>query len=1233
MGVSSATSARTNRLTTLRLLSLDEFVDEAQLLRLRVDAGGVRRLMALGTLPFLGSDLLPRFGLTALLMLADCLESDALGRVDALSERAQLFASAAAGVSSSYALTFNALRGDLAKRAVLGELQRMLPVLEPSALQSLRGDARLEWRMREALDELSVAIAESDLSDHTYTPAMGMDVVEQTSNSQITGELKPRRTDSGSHPLFSELGRKTELHRPVSDVPLASTFNEFKATVERRKRREREQLRSAEPTTQMSDDVETIPFIDPLRRRMDGSAAASASPVRPEPRPDTAPSSPTAHDARSDAESRETALAPTSPPSALQPEEPSGSDAARNTEFDTTSGARRVNVSAAQRAVDQSDGWPFRSDGDAGVDSTVSGIYTAAAAVEPPDNTSDVLIEDFGPARGLSPAFKTAEPSRAPNGPNRGTERHRRVPTDERQPAAARRNTADPLAAPVAIPALGGARGPIKQRLLNKGVGGMWTDRDSSSAAERTTTPTRAFRAEPPSERAEPPSERAEPPSERAEPPTNNLDAVDTPSLERERVPTKTNSVVSTVANDATALLEQAIAALQRSATDRVAQSDLLVIAGHEDRALGERAWKALAPALRTQGRPDELLAALLLMAELETVRAKRLALRREAAILAEDRLGNHQQAFDLYMALIRDGESSDELLERASTLAEAFNWWAPFAENLRDLVMSAERVIDVVPATRAAALIFADRLMDRRGAAALYRRLHEAGRATPSELFAIAEDDRDKGDLKRAHQRFLEVAGSETGAERARAFLSAADVSDDDEEIQVFLEAALLAQPTNKEARGLYVRRAQTEEETAHAIAFLADLEPESDVDRELQLARIANVEFGDSEAEIKALRQAIDHAGARNLETGFALSEAQGEAVGPEEEESTLRAMRDLVTTDAEFVEVTLRLHDAIARRGADESEALQPLQDAFNAGRYDDRVVQKLVDSFRARGRVDEVVDIYAICAEQAFDDPPERQRWLRHVAWVAANELEDDEQAIVLLEEAVDAAQGDPVVLLALARRCRKVDDTLSEMTALERIVDQDAIGEMEQWEVARLAELQIARPRGAQRAAEILELLLTVPILEEDAAERVNALLPRVAEEASRYDLHLAWLQRQVDASASVSESVVLWKLIVDLQEKADVAPAQRIEALEHALDAAEQAGAGERDIARLHSRLGQARRAAGQWEMGLQHAEVAARTWLELDPGGDESHLALIQLEELAREVRDDRMAFVLLER
>ncbi|MFT6399831.1 MAG: hypothetical protein ACJAYU_004600, partial [Bradymonadia bacterium] len=180
--------------TRLQTLTRAELLDELRLFGHPLESSELDALIASDLVPFLDGDDGDVFPLFTLVQVVDAAGGGHGGTMDELRARARIFADAIDGVADGLSEAVRALRRILTTRAVLGELHRMLPVLEHAALESLRGDARFEWRMRMCLGELQELLQQDSVRDDEPTPIMAHKVAGAREAAIQRGARRPRVT-------------------------------------------------------------------------------------------------------------------------------------------------------------------------------------------------------------------------------------------------------------------------------------------------------------------------------------------------------------------------------------------------------------------------------------------------------------------------------------------------------------------------------------------------------------------------------------------------------------------------------------------------------------------------------------------------------------------------------------------------------------------------------------------------------------------------------------------------------------------------------------------------------------------------------------------------------------------------------------------------------------------------------------------------------------------------------
>lgn len=1233
------------------LLNLEQIVEEAVALRCNVQEVQVRRWADLGLLPCVGEGEALRFPLTALPLLSELARGD--GDTADVQRRADLYAAAAAGLAPAFDSAFEELRQHIDERSVLGELHRMLPVLEPAALATLRGEARLEWRMRQALRELSRLLAGTDVGTSGSRPAVSPEVAspaEELDPAATRTATGPRRLDdptttqktaaampdlTAEHDEATAGRRPTPTPRPTTSDTVVPRAFDADATVEVEPEPERPTIRSA-PHAAIGRHGEppapTVEF-DVLRRDADEPAF---------------PGTPAIEDGVGEGQDSEETLP--SPRAAAPARSASGAAGMRPSqeapglkhEF---SALRAAVESARRRMVAESGSAQARTPGEEVLDARragstgarhaeTSGVFDAATYQAPDEMSSSELpkVPSLQPAHDLA---ETDEP-RAMGAARRPTNTSR-YQSPEGGGAGSSRADVDeePVSVPRLTPTTGRERS-VGQRIVEPG-NPYRRAADAPDLASRRATDVlqRSMRNQPTTPHEIPQQMRdhqtASAPGAGRPRGAETVPAEAPDAGDDDGDPADWGVFGEELTGDFEALAEE-LDALEDPRPADANLDELLATLGASDREAAYRAWARVAPVLRSGDDPGALLGALLLMAELEPVPSEAVAFQLEAADVAAERLFDTRQAFEILAGVVRQNPSHESAFERAAALAEAYGLWAPWYETLEAVVAAAPDVSSLAPVVVAAAAIAREHLQDDDRAEALYERLLDAGVAHPEAVRFLSGRYQARGQHREALELLLSLADVQPAdaddlALRSAAEVAAHDLGNADRALDIY-EQALLMTGAGSGLREDYVRLARELGASTRGIDFLGGSAAGSPVDRALEKARIALDEFDAADAAIAALQAALPDVGSRRIEVVRELVRIElrrGDAARAAE---NVEGMLRRADEPAARAELTLLMDEVEEHRGASQEHRAARLRAAVEQGVDDVRVVERLGALWAESGQWDASLDLFALAADRAVERPEEQREWLRRAAWIAADRIADDDAALGFLEEAVTASSGDAEVLYAMAIRCRQTRDRLSEMAALERIVAQGDLRALPPVELARLAELQVARPRGAARSAELLELLLELDELDDDTRDAVDRLLPRIAESSGRHDLHLRWLQRQVKRAASPAEAVVLWKLVVELQDRAEVPQGERVHAVEEALRCAEQTGVSERERAPLHLRAAHARAALAQWDAALAHALRATALFVDTVPGSTQAFRALTVLERVSRDVRDDSEAF-----
>ncbi len=696
-----------------------------------------------------------------------------------------------------------------------------------------------------------------------------------------------------------------------------------------------------------------------------------------------------------------------------------------------------------------------------------------------------------------------------------------------------------------------------------------------------------------------------------------------------------TSSVdMNAVMADPHAAFDRSAARLEANGDDSQAQDELVAIVGGNDRILARKAWAVVAPILRERrARTDALFGGLVMMAARDPDPSLRVRHLREAAGVAESVLGDHKRALELITDAIALSPNEALLQERAGTIAEAFGWWPEYVERVSRSAINAGDTDLRVTLTKLAGRTAKNKLNDTEKAIELYEGVVADGvydEDIVAELVDLYARDGRGSDTLVLLLRCAEIAdGEERIARLTRAAdLCVEELNDLDGALGIY-ESALAKGDTSNEVRARYIGLARRSGQGPRALVHLAK-HVEDPFANAMLRADIARDDFEDAGLEIDARSEAFALSGGQEkLRAGFTLADSlrkNGQHAG---EIRTLEDMLAHVGPGDRRVSVVRRLAGVLAAQDGGKAQAIELYTESIRAGEFDEKLVHAVGSLLRTDGRFDEWIETLSLAAQKSGEGES-RQGYYRHVARVASELIEDDEHALNLIEQTVDASQGDPQVLLAMATRSRRAGDVLSEMAALEQAVHSDAVT-VGPTVLMRLAELELARPRGAARAAELVERVLELEPLSHGVGPDLSRVLRIVAEETGRRDLDLRWSWMQTEEERSPEDAHVLWAHIVALQEALGDDIERRQHAVDAAMAAASDVNADSSDVAALELSAARVKRAMGHWNVAVEHASNAARHYLALAPRGVETLEAVATIAELTQYVMDERPPLRLL--
>ena len=1285
----------------LHTLTRAELLDEVALLGHQMDASELDALMALGVLPFVETEKGDRFPLVALVQTLDALDASAPLVMDELKERCQIFLDAMDGVANGLTSAHRELRQLLNERAVLGELHRMLPVMESGALETLRGDARLEWRLRMSLAEIGRLLATDRFRDEATTPLQAESTT--TAGRRKSPMRKPRMTTRSGAAVIPGLLPKTEAsaNRRAVDARLEAAArppapgvgpyqvdDEDKSPIETGVRMpflsdhdfESDASIPVRPSPPVdidddghedTDHEDTEPFVSELSASRIETFAEYIEQAG-----DTSPEIDRLGDAHRRARRR---WANDDPPT-LQLETPCLSQISPAEDWDdgpTTASDTDPTHRPGLGALADSE--PPR----ASRVSTTDEFPTVGKRPEPrfPQRTRDIdalklspaararqeaiaLSRDDSDGESQPPASRDERfrnwragdtdggewidrvdarlSDRGSTNPDEPAPEPDRAEANERDAGAAHATSRPRYEAPEretdrAMPGRGGepARDSADDSVssfLEQGFSAPPVPRGGERSAEQTDLHMAT-------------SEGRDPRSDRLSTHTDLL--VETAGLwsassaldSRVELPVWRSSEgravdIQAVPNDPHAAFERSAARLEKNGDDTQAQDELLAIVGGNDRKLARKAWATVAPYLRERrGRSDALFGGLVMMSARDPEPAARVRHLREAAGVAESVLGDHKQAFELITDAIALVPSEDLLTDRAETLAEAFGWWPDYVARLVEASRDAGDADLRVQLTLLAGAAAREKVKDNQLAIDVYEGLISGGVYDDDVVAALIDVHAREGRSDDTLVLLLRCAEIADGVERVERLSRAADLcveelNDLDRALEIY-EAALEKDAQSDEIRRRYISLSRRSGQNARATRFLGSRESDPYASAMVR-AQVARNDFEDVELEIAALHDAFSvSGGGEKLRAGFALADAQRKDDRHAGEVRTLENMLADVGPGDDRVAVVRRLAGVLAAQDGGKEDAIEHYTESIRAGEFDEKLVHALISLLRADDRVDDVIDTLVLAAQNSKADG-ERVSYFRQVAKTALDSIADDEQALGLIEQMVDASGGDAEVLVFMAARSRKAGDDLSEMAALEQAIHDDAIS-VDPAVLMRLAELELARPRGAARAAELVERVLDLAPLASDVEGVVTRVMPAVVDGTGRRDLDLRWTWSQAESADDEVEAFVLWSHVVALHETVGGEPEDRLHAVEAALAAAEDMNAPEKDRAGLQLSMARVKRLMGHWNVAVEHARAAATYFLRADPAGFQALEAVASVAELTQYVIDERPALKLL--
>lgn len=704
--------------------------------------------------------------------------------------------------------------------------------------------------------------------------------------------------------------------------------------------------------------------------------------------------------------------------------------------------------------------------------------------------------------------------------------------------------------------------------------------------------------------------------------------------LANRRAPTPASVDIGSLARDPATAIARSEARLRVDPRDRGAQDELLALLGTSDPEVARSAFAVVEPALRSDpGRAEALFGALVVMAGRHADSAERVRCLVDAGTLATHVLGDDRQGFELFVEAMKLAPEEPAVVRHASEHAERRGWWAEFVAAAEVGAAEATRSSRKVALCRLAARAAREHLGDDQRCIAIYEALLDSGVYDEDAVAALVDIYTTHGRAGDTLVMLLKCADLVDGPEKVERITHAADLCveelNDPERALAIYEQALDANAMPGVV-SRYVALAVRSSRQRRALAYLAP--DDGRFESRMERARVAREVFEDDELERVALAEAFDAPDADFVPVGLALADAYRRCGDHGAESRTLEAVLEAVPRGSDRVNVIRRLaavYVADETRTGGTERAIALYNDALESGVFDDKLIHALVSLLRASGQTDRVVDVLRTAARRAGG--AHAVPYLRQLTRVVNDAVADDGIALDLLEEAADASGRDADVLLQLAARCRRVGDDLSEMAALEQAVEQEE-GATAPTVLARLAELELSRPRGAARAVELVHQVLDLDPLPEELEAQLATLMPVLVDKAQDFVLELRWVERAARRARTPREAVPLLLRVVELQELVGTEGDYRVRTTESALGTANEAGASAEVRAELQLAAARAKMSVGHWNSAVQHASDCARAFLRVAPGASRCFEATALVAELAELVIDERPALEVLQ-
>jgi tetratricopeptide (TPR) repeat protein len=447
---------------------------------------------------------------------------------------------------------------------------------------------------------------------------------------------------------------------------------------------------------------------------------------------------------------------------------------------------------------------------------------------------------------------------------------------------------------------------------------------------------------------------------------------------------------------------------------------------------------------IRSQGRDADLVGALRAWSEAEPSTETRIALLREAADVARDKLSDLALAADCYEALLAFERNDADALQALTDIRGKQSRWnevVGLLEQKLHLVTSAERA----SVARAVGQVYRDYLDDPRAAIRAYESALELDGSDALAMDALEGLYRDNDRLEALRGLLERRTALASEADRTEVQLRLAQLYEhsfrDHAGAIAMFRQVLKTDPDNDIANADLERLFEATGAWHDLVALLSfRADRESDEARRALLERIASVhetKLGDADAAI-AVHGRIDSelgANEHSLRAMARLCERKGKWA--EMADALERLAAHLTGQDS--IDLLHRAADVWQQRGGDVEQAGRVLRKAYERFPHDGATRERIKEHYAVRGDYGALVQVLdAELQGVASDD--ERVALLRTLSNVYRDRLGDPKMAASYLERAVELDSSDRGALIPLCDLYVAAGRQKDAVPILQRIIE-------------------------------------------------------------------------------------------------------------------------------------------------------------------------------------------------